>query len=128
MLADLGFTGLDDDTDDPVIITGRQATRGHPVTAAQKDANRRVSRERAPNEHSFADVQNWRILTKIRMNARHATTLLRALLVLTNAEIRRRPGVADDLRETITAATSVSTPSPAHASPVTCNFRMKSSH
>jgi hypothetical protein len=26
---------------------------------------------------------------KVRMNARHATTLLRALLVLTNAEISR---------------------------------------
>ncbi|MFD4860614.1 transposase family protein [Streptomyces atratus] len=88
-LADLGFTGLDDDPDDPVVITGRKATRGHPLTAAQKEANRLVSRERAANEHGFADLKNWRILTKVRMNARHATTLLRALLVLTNAEIVR---------------------------------------
>ncbi|MFC4500630.1 MULTISPECIES: transposase family protein [Streptomyces] len=88
-LADLGFTGLDDDPDDPVIITGRKATRGHPLTAAQKEANRLVSRERAANEHGFADLKNWRILTKVRMNAQHATTLLRALLVLTNAEVQR---------------------------------------
>ncbi|MFF1628788.1 hypothetical protein [Streptomyces sp. NPDC058272] len=46
-----------------------------------------VSRERAANEHGFADLKNWRILTKVRMNARHATELLRALLVLTNSEI-----------------------------------------
>ncbi|MFF0163984.1 transposase family protein [Streptomyces sp. NPDC005263] len=78
-LTDLGFVGLDDDPDDPVIVTGRRATRGHPLTDAQKEANRLVSRERAANEHGFADLKNWRILTKVRMNARHATTLLRAL-------------------------------------------------
>nr|BFD94099.1 IS5/IS1182 family transposase [Kitasatospora sp. Xyl93] len=88
-LADLGFVGLDDDPGDPVIITGRRATRGHPLTAAQKEANRLVSRERAANEHGFAGLKNWRILTKVRMNARHATTLLRALLVLTNTEVQR---------------------------------------
>ncbi|MFC9951407.1 transposase family protein [Streptomyces prasinus] len=88
-LADLGFVGLDDDPDDPVIVTGRRATRGHPLTDAQKEANRLVSRERAANEHGFAGLKNWRILTKVRMNARHATTLLRALLVLTNAEVHR---------------------------------------
>ncbi|MFI1569008.1 transposase family protein [Streptomyces sp. NPDC020490] len=55
-LADLGFVGLDDDPDDPVIVTGRKATRGHPLTAAQKEANRLVSRERAANEHGFADL------------------------------------------------------------------------
>nr|WP_051433567.1 transposase family protein [Streptomyces niveus] len=88
-LADLGFAGLDDDPDDPVIVTGRRATRGHPLTAAKKQANQLVSRERAANEHGFADLKNWRILTKVRINARHATMLLRALLVLTNAEITR---------------------------------------
>jgi hypothetical protein len=54
-----------------------------------KEANKLVSRERAANEHGFADLKNWRVLTKVRMNARHATTLLRALLVLTNAEVQR---------------------------------------
>ncbi|MFD7704799.1 transposase family protein [Streptomyces caelestis] len=88
-VADLGFTGLDDDLDDPVITTGRKATRGHPLTDAQKEANKLISRERAANEHGFADLMNWRILTKVRVNARHATTLLRALLVLTNAEVQR---------------------------------------
>ena len=37
----------------------------------------------------FADLKCWRILTKVRMNARHATLLLRALLVLTNTEVAR---------------------------------------
>ncbi|MFF1705015.1 hypothetical protein [Streptomyces sp. NPDC058252] len=55
-----------------------------------------VSRERAANEHGFADLKNWRILTKVRMNARHATELLRALLVLTNPEITRWQTITSD--------------------------------
>lgn len=41
------------------------------------------------NEHGFADLKNWRIITKVLMNAKHATTLPRALLVRTNAEMTR---------------------------------------
>lgn len=89
-LADLGFVGLDDDPDDaPVIITGRKATRSHRLTDAEKEANRLLSRERAAVEHGFANLKTWRILTKVRMNTRHATTLLRALLVLANHEVQR---------------------------------------
>jgi hypothetical protein len=89
-LADLGFVGLDDDPDDaPVIITGRKATRSHRLTDAEKEANRLVSRERAAVEHGFANLKSWRILTKVRMNVHHATTLLRALLVLANCEVQR---------------------------------------
>ncbi|GAA3838350.1 hypothetical protein GCM10022403_083540 [Streptomyces coacervatus] len=39
-------------------ITGRRAPRGHPLTAAQKEANQLDSRERAANEHGFADLKN----------------------------------------------------------------------
>ncbi|WP_253267515.1 transposase family protein [Streptomyces sp. NL15-2K] len=85
-LADLGFVGLDDH---PVIITSRKATRNHKLTDAEKEANRLLSRERAAVEHGFANLKTWRILTKVRMNTRHATTLLRALLVLANTEIQR---------------------------------------
>jgi hypothetical protein len=89
-LADLGFVGLDDQPDDdPVIITGRKATKNHKLTAAEKEANRLLSRERAAVEHGFANLKNWRVLTKVRMNTRHATTLLRALLVLANTEVQR---------------------------------------
>lgn len=88
-IADLGFVGLDDDPEDPVIITGRKAARGKPLTAAQKEANRLVSRERAANEHGFANLKAWRVLTKVRMSAAYATTLLRALLVLTGLQATR---------------------------------------
>lgn len=89
-LADLGFVGLDDQPEDaPVVITGRKATRTRKLTAAQKQANALLNRERAVAEHGFADLKNWRILTKLRMDAAHATRLLRALLVLTNLEVSR---------------------------------------
>ncbi|MGW4757272.1 transposase family protein [Streptomyces chartreusis] len=89
-LADLGFVGLDDQPDDdPVIITGFKATRSHRLTEAEKKANRLVSRERAANEHGFANLKTWRVLAKVRMNTRHATILLRALLVLANSEVQR---------------------------------------
>ena len=89
-LAGLGFVGLGDAPDDnPVIITGRKATRKHQLTDAEREANRLLNRERAAVEHGFVNLKSWRCLTKVRMHARHATTLLRALLVLTNPEVRR---------------------------------------
>ena len=72
-----------------MIITGRKATRNHQLTAAEKETNRLVSRERAANEHGFANLKNWRILIKLRTDTRQATTLLRALLVLANSEVQR---------------------------------------
>lgn len=88
-IGDLGFVGLEDDPDAPVIITGRRRARKHPPTTARKAANKLASRERTACEHRFSGLGNRQILTKVRMNAKHATALLRALLVLTQAEIAR---------------------------------------
>ncbi|GHE41682.1 transposase family protein [Streptomyces capitiformicae] len=123
-LADLGFVGLDDDPDDPVIITGRKATRNHRLTGAEKEANRLLNRERTAVEHGFANLKSWRFLTKIRMNARHATILLRALLVLAK---HRSPQVTDDLPKKITCLTGASKSPQPHTSSVTSGIRMKTS-
>jgi len=88
-LADLGLVGLDQDPDDPVIITGVKRTRKKKLTAAQKQANQIIAAARAPVEHGFAALKNWRILTRLRLNPARATALLRALLVLTNLETTR---------------------------------------
>ncbi|MFE2848861.1 transposase family protein [Streptomyces scopuliridis] len=77
-LADLGFRGLDNDVLDPVIVTGYTATRAHKLTPGQKDANRVLATGRAPVEHGFAHLKNWRTLTKLRTNPARATHLLRA--------------------------------------------------
>jgi hypothetical protein len=88
-LADLGFTGLDPDPDDPVIITGWKATRASKTTPAQRHANQALSAARAPVEHGFSDLKNWRILTRLRLSPANATMLLRALLVLTRQHTTR---------------------------------------
>jgi hypothetical protein len=88
-LADLGFTGLDPGPDDPVIITGHKSTRNRRTTPAQRQANQALSAARAPVEHGFSDLKNWRILTRLRLSPAKATTLLRALLVLTRQQTTR---------------------------------------
>ena len=88
-LADLGFTGLDPDPDDPVIITGWKSTRTRKTTPAQRQANQALSAARAPVEHGFSDLKNWRSLTRLRVDPGKATILLRALLVLTRQHTTR---------------------------------------
>lgn len=72
-----------------MIVTGFTASRTHKLTAGQKDANQVLARGRAPVEHGFAHLKNWRILSKLRTDPARATHLLRALLVLTNLEVNR---------------------------------------
>ena len=88
-LADLGFTGLDPDPGDPVIITGWKSTATRKTTPAQRQANQALSAARAPVEHGFSDLKNWRILTRLRLSPANATTLLRALPVLTRQHTTR---------------------------------------
>ncbi|MEU6781639.1 hypothetical protein ABZ912_20755 [Nonomuraea angiospora] len=64
------------------------------TTRAQKQANQLISVECAPVEHGFSNLKGRRILTKLRLDAARATTLLRALLVLTRP--RDHP-LTDDL-------------------------------
>ncbi|MEU3960276.1 transposase family protein [Streptomyces buecherae] len=74
---------------DPVIVTGFHASRTHKLTPGEKAANRVLTVGRAPVEHCFAHLKNWRDLTKLRADPARATHLLRALLVLTNLEVNR---------------------------------------
>ncbi|SFH06187.1 transposase family protein [Streptomyces mirabilis] len=53
-LADLGFIGLNDDQNDPVVVTGFKATRAAKLTTGQKEADRILASGRAPVEHGFA--------------------------------------------------------------------------
>ncbi|MFF7928253.1 hypothetical protein ACFZDP_45420 [Streptomyces mirabilis] len=59
------------------------------VFTRQKDANRVLAVGRAPVEHGFAHLKNWRAVTKLLTDPARATRLLRALLVLTNLEVNR---------------------------------------
>lgn len=90
-IADLGFVGLDDagPDADPAVITGYKAARNRPLTRGQKLSNKAPAAVRAPVEHGFAHLKNWRVLGKVRTDPRWATALVRALMVLTNREVAR---------------------------------------
>ncbi|TLQ47851.1 transposase family protein [Streptomyces marianii] len=90
-IADLGFVGLDDSGPDadPAVITGYKAARNRPLTRGQKLSNKALAAVRAPVEHGFAHLKNWRVLGKVRTDPKGATAMVRALLVLTNREVAR---------------------------------------
>ncbi|WSK00451.1 hypothetical protein OG395_50210 [Streptomyces sp. NBC_01320] len=90
-IADLGFVGLDDRDPgaDPAVITGNKAARNRPLTRGQKPSNKALAAVRAPVEHGFAHLKNWRVLGKVRTDPTWATALVRALLILTNREVGR---------------------------------------
>jgi DDE superfamily endonuclease len=69
-----------------IVLTPYKAEAKRPLTRGQRQANAAFSAMRCAVEGGFAALKSWRILDKLRLNARHATTLLRALLVLTQHE------------------------------------------
>lgn len=76
-IADQGFVGLDDSgrDADPAVITGYKAARNKPLTRGQKLSNMALAAVRAPVEHGFAHLKNWRVLGKVRTDPEWATEL-----------------------------------------------------
>jgi hypothetical protein len=50
----------------PAVITSYKAARNRPLTRGQKLSNKALAAVRAPVEHGFAHLKNWRILGKVR--------------------------------------------------------------
>ncbi|MCB5905909.1 transposase family protein [Streptomyces pinistramenti] len=71
------------------MITGYKAARNRPLTCGQRLSNKALAAVRAPVEHGFAHLKNWRALGKVRTGPSWATALVRALLVPTNREVAR---------------------------------------
>ncbi|WSX47254.1 hypothetical protein OG760_35655 [Streptomyces sp. NBC_00963] len=101
---------MDNGVLDPVIVTGFHATRTHKLTPGQKTANRVLANGRAPVEHGFAHLKNWRILTKLRTEPARATCLLPPARPARPDEPRSQP-LRDPLsRQSPTANWSVPVP------------------
>ncbi|MET9259562.1 transposase family protein [Amycolatopsis sp. NPDC004079] len=73
-----------------IVLTPYKAETNRPLTTGQKQANAAFAAMRCAVEGGFAALKNWRVLDKLRLDTRHATTLLRALLVLTHHEQHTR--------------------------------------
>jgi DDE superfamily endonuclease len=92
IIVDRYHTRLDDQPDtNPTVMVGRRGSLNHKLTPAEKQVNNLLSAERATNEHAHAHLKNWRGTTRLRHGwmRNNTTTLLRALLGLTNTEINR---------------------------------------
>ncbi|HYN95925.1 MAG TPA: transposase family protein [Pilimelia sp.] len=91
IICDRYHTRLDDQpATDPTVLVGRRGSRNHRLTTHEKTVNALLARERVANEHAHAHLKNWRVLNRLRRDWReHATTIVRALLVLTQAEVAR---------------------------------------
>ncbi|MCZ0992261.1 hypothetical protein O1L44_02650 [Streptomyces noursei] len=57
-VGDLGFVNLDDDPDNPVVITGYKAARTKPLTPAKKQVNKLIASVRAVCRHAFTHLKN----------------------------------------------------------------------
>ncbi|MFB8264986.1 transposase family protein [Streptomyces sp. NPDC055955] len=95
-LGDLGRIGLDDDPDNPVLITGYKAARTKPLTSAKNEANKLIARERVACEHAFSHLKSWRILTS---SPRHPPRHHAAAGAARTHEPRSRP-LTDDSAST----------------------------
>ncbi|MGW1504319.1 transposase family protein [Streptomyces mirabilis] len=90
-IAGPGFVGLDGggDDSDPAVITGCKKPKGKKLPPAKKQVNQLIAAERAVCEHAFAHLKNWRVLTRLRLDVKWATRLVRALMVLNWHDVAR---------------------------------------
>ncbi|MET8348275.1 transposase family protein [Streptomyces microflavus] len=71
------------------MITGYRTARSRPLTRSLELSNNALAAVRAPVEHGFGHLKNWRVLSKARTDQKWATALVRALLALTNRDVSR---------------------------------------
>ncbi|MFE7012726.1 transposase family protein [Streptomyces sp. NPDC057651] len=71
-LDDLSFISLDDDPDNPVLITGYKAARTKPLTSAKNEANKLIARERACLRARLPPPEKLANSHKLRLDTRHA--------------------------------------------------------
>lgn len=57
---------------------GYKAARNRPLNRSRELFNKALAAVRAPVEHSFAHLKNWRVLGKVRTDPKWATALVRA--------------------------------------------------
>ncbi|WP_410677340.1 transposase family protein [Amycolatopsis sp. cmx-4-68] len=77
-----------------IVLTPDKAETNRPLTEGQQWANAAFAAMRCALEGGFAALKAWRVLDKLRLHPRHATALMRALLVLTQHEQSVRHGQA----------------------------------
>jgi len=65
---DTGFQGIQKDFPQLTVRMPKRASRGHPLTAAQKTKNQQISRKRILAEHAIGGMKRFRSLTDVFRN------------------------------------------------------------
>lgn len=103
------------------MITGYKAFRDRPLPRGQSLSNKALAAVRAPVEHGFAHLKNWRALGKVRTDPRAGDCA--GASPAGPDEPGSRP-LTGDLHRSHPPAPSVSAPTLVHTRPATCYFTM----
>ena len=91
-MADKAYTGGQKDRPGTPLVVPTKATRGHPLTAEQKGANRVISGYRVVIEHVMAQLNRFRVLKQVFRGAfgRH-TGVIRVVAALVDRRVATVP-------------------------------------
>jgi len=91
-MMDKGYVGIRDDHPDHAIFLPFKATRGHPLTDIQKDANALLASYRIVVEHTNAQLSHFQVLSQTLRKARPKhTRIVRVVAALVNRKIHHKP-------------------------------------
>lgn len=65
---DTGFQGIQKDFPELTVRMPKRASRGHPLTAAEKNKNQQISRKRILAEHAIGGIKRFRSVTDVFRN------------------------------------------------------------
>jgi hypothetical protein len=72
LMCDAGYQGLAKDHPDKLLYQAHRASRGHPLTEAQREENRRLSHYRIQIEHVLAQLKIFQVLAQVYRHQREA--------------------------------------------------------
>jgi hypothetical protein len=92
VMTDSGYEGLDKDYPDHTLIQVSKAHRNHPLTPEQKEFNGVIGRYRIVVEHTFAQMNQFQILSQVYRHVREKhSAVVRVVGGLVNRRIAERP-------------------------------------
>lgn len=85
LMCDAGYQGLATDYPEKLLYQAHRASRGHPLTATQREENRRLSHYRIKIEHVLAQLKVFQVLAQVYRHRREAYNgYFRLVAALTN--------------------------------------------
>ncbi len=91
VVGDAGYQGLQNELPDHSVGTAHKTRRGHPLTQAEKDINRELSRLRIIVENTLCEIKHFKVLAQcFRHDLALYDPVFRAVVALVNPRIQKR--------------------------------------